>query len=333
MAAADIKRAEDNGATPEHVKALESLWSVMLRRLDPDASMGTVAARVFDVVEDYIGRRRGEQVRGQSIRREVAALKRAFTIAHRRGLIDAMPTHWPTVKSDPLDPLQRGKLRPPEVIQAVLEQVSQDARDELLFVALTGLRATEVKRLATSWVEPAAPSASVPAVLRVPAHSAKNRRERVVGLPETALGIIKRRVAANPTAERVFSQSNHKKAVRAASQRAGLPDTLTLRDMRHTYGTLALRGTADPVAVQAALGHSDLKTTQRYLSSTIERTTSAGAAVADALVGVQNRHTETGTQNESVLTGALSTGTVDDFWSGRRGSNSRPSAWEASHKV
>ena len=62
---------------------------------------------------------------------------------------------------------------------------------------------------------------------------------------------------------------------------------LTLRDMRHTYATLALKGTSDPVAVMRSLGHKDLRMTETYLSSTVARTASASAAVAQEVFGVQ----------------------------------------------
>jgi integrase len=326
MAAADVKRAEDAGATRAHAKALESLWVVIMRKLGPNTLLTAMQPRLYDLMEDYIGRRRRQDnVLGQSIRREVAAIKRAYEIAHRRRLIGSMPTSssWPSVKGDPLDQGRRGKLRSPAIISKVLGELHENARDEVLFVVLTGLRATEAKRLEATWVEPAPPGAGVPALLRVPAAAAKNRRERVAALPQPALDIIKGRLKENPGRTFIFSQSNFKKAMRAASKRAGLAHPLTLRDLRHTYATLAMQGTSDATAVQAALGHADLKTTQRYLSTTVDRTVSAGAAVADVLTDLGNRHTSTGIPDSE---GDIS---AENHWSGRRGSNSRPSAWEA----
>lgn len=326
MAEADVKRARDNGTTESHAAKLKGLWDVMLRSLPPEISIASLAEQAFDILEDYSGQRRAKGVKGQTIRREIAAIKRALTIAHRRGHIAAMPVHWPVVRSDPLDNQRRGKLRQPEIIKAILDDVGQDVRDELMFVALTGLRAAEVKRVTALWVEPCPPGSPIPALLRIPASEAKNRHERVVGLPAEALSIIRRRVEIAPEAAHVFSSKNHKKAVILASRRAGLTAVLTLRDLRHTYATLALQGTSDPVAVQAALGHSDLKTTQRYLSTTVERTARAGVAVNEALNGLANRHSATGTvvsqDREKELTDW-------NHWSGRRESNSRHSAWEA----
>src|SRR5574340_1138047 len=56
------------------------------------------------------------------------------------------------------------------------------------------------------------------------------------------------------------------------------------RDVRHTFAKLALAATADAVAVQAALGHMDLRTTRLYQSSTPARTAAASAAVEQAFM-------------------------------------------------
>ncbi len=50
---------------------------------------------------------------------------------------------------------------------------------------------------------------------------------------------------------------------RAALDRAGLR-RLRFHDLRHTFGTLAVRRAEVP-AVQAWMGHSDIQTTMRYV--------------------------------------------------------------------
>jgi integrase len=56
------------------------------------------------------------------------------------------------------------------------------------------------------------------------------------------------------------------KRYRKARDAAGLPP-LRFHDLRHTFGTLAVDGGASLVQVQAWLGHSDIRTTMRYLHS------------------------------------------------------------------
>lgn len=45
----------------------------------------------------YVAQRRQEKARGQSIRKEIQALKRGLTIARRRGSIKQIPADWPAV--------------------------------------------------------------------------------------------------------------------------------------------------------------------------------------------------------------------------------------------
>lgn len=273
----DVERALAAGASPEtQIKTLDWIWAALIRHLgDVDVNKVT-----YDAVLDYVGRRREEGARGQTIRREVQALKRGINIAERRGWVPTTHRQWPKIKSDPPDPKQRGKLVHPDSIRLVLGELDEDARDEVMFIALTGLRFAETKRVEASWVEPMPEGSAVPAVLRIPAASAKTRRERIVGLSREAVDLLARRAAKSDGL--LFSQENHKKALRDACKRAGVP-RFHLRDLRHTYATLALQRTGDAVAVQAALGHTDLRTTQRYLSSTVARTVSAGASVSEAL--------------------------------------------------
>ena len=62
--------------------------------------------------------------------------------------------------------------------------------------------------------------------------------------------------------------------------------------MRHTWATLALKGTADAIAVHRSLGHADFKTTDLYLSSTLERAANASLAVANQILVRPGRLTE-----------------------------------------
>lgn len=64
-----------------------------------------------------------------------------------------------------------------------------------------------------------------------------------------------------------------KKSLRAA----GLPETLTPHDMRHTFATDMLSGGANLRSVQEMLGHASLSTTQIYTHVSIERLKSAHA--------------------------------------------------------
>jgi integrase len=104
-----------------------------------------------------------------------------------------------------------------------------------------------------------------------------------VGLCDEAPAILRRRCENGVAAFPSGSHRTHRTARLLAAQRAGWPSGISLRDLRHTHATLAAHALGDAKAVQAALGHSDLRTTDRYLSSTIARTTATASAVAEAL--------------------------------------------------
>lgn len=288
LAGLDVERAAALGATKEHQAAIEWLWERIAEFFGATAEPRVIN---FDSVQKYIAHRRSQGAT-DTIAREVQALKRGCKIAHRRGWLAYMPDEWPKVVRGPKGQKRRGRLHPPEILAAWLRALDGDARDEAEVVLLTGLRKTEAKRLTAQWIEPAPEGAAVPAVLRIPANSAKARRERVIGLPQRALDILKRRAEKTPAGKPLLFQGSHETAYRLARERLDPPykTPISLRDLRHTWATLVTR----MVGVDAArdgLGHRDLSMTSRYVSTDTARVASAAAAVAELL----SRHSEVGT--------------------------------------
>ena len=284
LAAEDVKDAEDRGAHEGYLRSLRWMWKAIDATFSvefgADASVRDVS---LDTVKRHVARRRDEGIRGQSIRREVAALKRVCIVAADRGWLLRVPPMWPKVKSDPPHPTRRGKLRSPEKIREILDSMPEDVRDEYRFAAFTGLRAAEVGRVEAYWMEP---SASGP-LLRVPAWASKTREERTVMLSAPAIEILRRRESRTP----VFTGSDFQTRVRAASLAAGLTSALTLRDLRVYYATTGLQRSGDATAVQEQVGHEDLRTTQRYMRSTLDRDAAVSDAVAASLEPAQKgRH-------------------------------------------
>ena len=54
---------------------------------------------------------------------------------------------------------------------------------------------------------------------------------------------------------------NFTKAFRLVADAAGLPPSLTLHSLRHSFASWSLRNGSDMVAVSASLGHSKVSTT------------------------------------------------------------------------
>jgi integrase len=105
--------------------------------------------------------------------------------------------------------------------------------------------------------------------------STKSRRARGVPLPDqaaTALDRLSRRreftgpddyVFANRFGRRLDPSALRRRFERARDA-AGL-EPLRFHDLRHTYGSLLVAGGIDLASVKAAMGHSHLSTTERYL--------------------------------------------------------------------
>jgi integrase len=105
--------------------------------------------------------------------------------------------------------------------------------------------------------------------------STKSRRSREVPLPDqaaTALDRLSRRgdftgpddyVFANRFGRRLDPSALRRRFERARDA-AGL-EPLRFHDLRHTYGSLLVAGGIDLPSVKAAMGHSRLSTTERYL--------------------------------------------------------------------
>ena len=283
LAGIDVTETLARGCSPQQVASVEHSWAHVCRVLGADTDPDDID---YDRVVAFIGQRRGEGVRGQSIRKEVQALKRGFKIARRRGWLDQDMPEWPVVRNDPPRRGSKGKLvRVPDLLQwldaLADEPKAKEARLQAELVLRTGLRSMEARRLCWSWVEPVPEGVDAAALLRVPAEAAKNRRERVLGLTPEALAILES-VRRDHGIDEPLLPGSHVHAYQSASRKIG-HRSITLRDLRHCHATWAAQGTGDAAAAQEALGHSDLRTTQRYLTATVDRVAGAAAAVGEKL--------------------------------------------------
>ena len=284
----DAERAASKGVSEEQNTSIELSWAHLCRFFGANTDPATIT---YDGVEEYIRHRRAAGTRGQSIRKDVQALKRGLMIAKRRKLIADALAEWPEVKSDPKNPGQAGKTHPIGVVMTWLDELGKKhpmARDQAELCLRLGLRAFEVRRLCRSWVVEAPENSQVPARLILPDWATKNRRERTLGVTTEALVIITR-LAIGKLPDEPLCPGLHYKAATAARKRLKYHRNITLRDLRHMHGTYGAMG-GDVRAVQAALGHADLKTTERYLHSSLERTAATAVTVGTHL----NRHTRVG---------------------------------------
>ena len=284
LAALDIQEAVARGVSGHQQVSIEGCWNHVCRVLGAGLDPGQIT---YDRVVGYLAARRKEGARGQSVVKEVQALKRGLRIAKRRGSVRRVLDEWPKVRRDPPCQKRKGKLHPAGMLMKWLQHLRAhhpEAGWQASVGLRTGLRAEELRKVRWSWVEDAPAGAGVPKVLRAPAWATKNRRERVIGLTEEVVQDLRDAMAAGGLSEDdPLLPGLHRKVFVSSAKAVGYRKVITLRDLRHCHATWAAQGTGDAAAAQAALGHNDLRTTQRYLSSTIARTASAAVAVRDQL--------------------------------------------------
>jgi len=281
IAGEHLESIRGKGRAAPYVASVEIGWRHLLRHFGEDAFAADVT---HDRIAAYEIRRRAEGVRGQSIRRELWQLRWALRSAARKGWIDSLP-EFPAVDRDPPHPSRRGRLIPREIVQAILGALDAEARDRVVIAALTGLRATEMQRLTGGWLE----GERGAKVIRVPGPSAKNRRERVVPCPAIAAEILDRRRKMLGPRTPLFPVLSHRTQLRRVCRDLGV-ERIHMRDLRATFASEAMRASGDAAAVQAILGHHDLRMTQVYQRSTIQRLQDASAGVERALFGARPRH-------------------------------------------
>jgi hypothetical protein len=318
---------------------VEQHWTAIFKVVDDATPVRLVTGKLALAFEDHLRSRTsnlGEPVRGTTIRRYLKTLWRGLRLSHSKGWIARLPVDWPEIEADD-EPSKAmaGQLHSPEVVGAWLAQLTQDARDEAELVTRTSLRGEQAKRWRHEWNALRTEGMhleQVPALVRFPRGSAKNKR-RVMLIPVTAAAwaIVERRRAADPDSPYVLSQESHRRTYRSAIERAlaveverltaagvaepetdarrrGFGERIKRRDLRHYFATVAEQRSQDRKAVADIMGHTTMRTTERYLHSDEARVVAAMAAADTAIAGTLDRDTggkmtgaENGTRTHDLL--------------------------------
>jgi integrase len=173
----------------------------------------------------------------------------------------------------------RDPTRPGVGRDEIAARAAEDAQDaELVRVAAyAGLRRGELLALRWRDVDFVGRKLIVRRALsgEIELRSTKTRRAREVPLPDQAAAAFERLsrrgeftapddyVFANRLGRRLDPSALRRRFERARDA-AGL-EPLRFHDLRHTYGSLLIAGGIDLPSVKAAMGHSRLSTTERYL--------------------------------------------------------------------
>jgi integrase len=170
--------------------------------------------------------------------------RRAFAPDELRRLIDAARTA----------PKQRSERDTRSIGQAPVRLTGRNRADLWAFLAGTGLRVGEVKRLTVADVRLEA----VPPHVRVSAAIAKSRKEQTVPLRSDLVAMMRRRLAERKPNDRIFEiPVNLIERFNADCRRAGIAKrdaegrTIDIHSLRTTFGTyLALSGVTPRIAME-----------------------------------------------------------------------------------
>lgn len=157
-----------------------------------------------------------------------------------------------------------------EQVDLVLECLPKWASSVVKFFALTGARNIEVQRLTWGDINWQDREASV-----LSWKNAKSGR-RVIPLPDQALTLLKALLGTNGHKKKTdpvfvndngnqFSVNHLCKVFRDTRRELGLPEDLQLYGLRHTFASKLCRENVNTFVIKGLMGHSQIKTTERYV--------------------------------------------------------------------
>ena len=214
----------------------------------------------------------GRQRSIAAVNRELALLRRLFNVALREGWITRNPFSAGESLISPADERQRERILSRDEEAKLLAACSGDRRAHLRGIIVcaldTGMRRGEILSLRWSDVDLDA------LTIRVRAMNTKTLRDREVPITDRLANELRSLRDGAAAHDRVFGViDNVKFSFTAARQQAGLPD-VRFHDLRHTAATRLVQGHLPLAEVGRVLGHTQPKTTYRYVnadSSTAQR--------------------------------------------------------------
>ena len=275
---AETTQAMDRSRIRRHILPLigklriEELTRDKVRRLFRDVRDGKTA--VVEQTEKKRGKARvtGGEAAARSCVKQLSAI---FSWAISEGL----------AKENPCTGVEVGQAGVRDAILESPEQYKQlfDALDRMQttrlipdaaanairVLAFTGARRNEITEARWSWVDLDAGTLTVPPKGHKSGH--RTGKAKVIPLPSPARAVIDSLPYGKPD-EYVFPATRGDGGVTLPSKlwaqirkEAGLPDGITNHSLRHSLGTIMAVQGAEAAQIMAALGHSQLSTTQRYI--------------------------------------------------------------------
>ncbi len=215
----------------------------------------------------------------RTIARRLSCLRSFFRFLCREGTLDHNPAEAvPTPRLDQRLPSFLDEQQVSRLLDMPPAERWRGLRDRAILETLysTGMRVSELTGLNREDLD----EISGTVIVR-----GKGKKERLCPIGATALGAIRRYLAARPSAKRLrvpyaifVSQKGTRLTVRQVDRllaryvrQAHLPSAISPHSLRHSFATHLLDRGADLRSVQELLGHASLSTTQIYTHVTAQR--------------------------------------------------------------
>lgn len=237
-------------------------YKTSLKQLDPHFRGKDVATLTGADFHAYAAARMRQGITAATVRRDLTVASRVMRVAKRAQWIkdNPVPEEASELK-ERREPIQPVRLR---ALARIVRAAPQGFRDLIRFAFRAGCRQKEATMLKKEWVDLRAGTATFPLT--------KSRVPRVINLSEQAVRDLSRAMGQS-TGDYVFVSRDGEPYASPASQWRVLVRRVIKKgpwprfhDLRHTHAIRALQGGQDIYSLAGHLGHSSVKTTERYLA-------------------------------------------------------------------
>lgn len=258
---------------------LKFFWGKYLKWLINHKKISTVKERIYrwkqrlykhfgektlsqitpDLIFKYQEKMKDQGYTPVCINRDVAIIRHMLTMAVKWGYLKEHPIKGKIEMLREI-PLRSWTFITREEYERIMENLSETYQDLYRFLVFTGARLGEALSLRWKDIIWEAGIAYL--------QDSKANRPRVIIFSDVVMNILERRKEKlNPSSEdRIFqhSDSEFRRAFKRALKIAGLPESIRIHDLRHTFASWLALKKVPLHQIKELLGHSQIATTLRY---------------------------------------------------------------------
>ncbi|NHN38969.1 site-specific integrase [Pseudomaricurvus alcaniphilus] len=259
---------------------LESLYRL---RIAPRFGKRSLPSITTTELEQFQTELINEGLSGSHVVGHLKLLSRMMTLAIKWGHLQSNPClSVELIKFDNKKERFLTKNEQNQLVNAIMSDANREIALLILFLLASGVRCGAARALRWDWVS------MENCTVTIPPEASKNGKSNVVYLNDTAMTVLEelnrasRRewVFTNPRTKLPFV--NITKAFKRILKAAGLPSSIRIHDLRHTYCSNILSANHSLATVQQLVHHSSYDTTLRYakLSQDVLRNASQAGALS-----------------------------------------------------